>query len=335
MARPRRRVAFALSSSKHAEVSLPVANETRRLNNRRLPGPGAERVGRWVGRLGVASLPAAAVGLGLQERVVRRHAARLQEAAWLDRATGAWGGGSVLWLTPRGMLAVGLGGLQPVTARSAPSPTLIAHAVRVSWSAAQAQQHDRLWRSARELALERERWEVKTRGERGWTTMLPDLTEWAVASQPPAAVVIETAHRRASRQRAILEGWRDAIRTGRYATVRYDCASEETATRITRLAEEVDLGQPIFHATAQKSPAEVAAIKPPRQHQHELVASSPAAAANRQAGPTAAQDLFAREQEPAIGPLPKAAQAVERAPNLTKAQGLNRLQRRRRWHSGR
>lgn len=306
-------------------------------NNRQPPGPGAVRVGRWVGRLGVASLPAAAVGLGLQERVVRRHAARLQEAAWLDRAAGAWGDGSVLWLTHRGMLAIGLGGLQPAKAGSAPSPTLIAHTVRVSWSAAQAQQHGRLWRSARELALERERWEIKTRGERGWTTMLPDLTVWAAGSQPPAAVVIETAYRRASRQRAILEGWREAIRAGRYATVRYDCAGDETATRITRLAEQVGLGHPVFHAAAQMSPAEVAAIKPPREHQHELVGWSPAAAPiNRQARHSAAQDSLAREQQPAaIGPLPKVAQAAERASNLIEAPDLNHLERRRRWHSGR
>ena len=304
-------------------------------NNPRLPGPGAVRVGRWVGRLGVASLPAAAAGLGLQERVVRRHAARLQEAAWLDRAPGPWGDGSVLWLTHRGMLAVGLAGLQPVKAGSAPSPTLIAHAVRVSWSAAQAQRHGRLWRSARELALERERWEVKTWGERGWTTILPDLTVCDAGSQPPAAVVIETAYRRASRQRAILEGWRDAIRAGRYAAVQYDCASAENATRITKLAEQVGLDDPVFHAIAQMSLADAAAVKPLPEYQHELVGSSPAALAGREARESAAQDLLPREQEPAVAPLLEVAKAAEPASSLIDALGLNHVERRRRWHSGR
>ena len=59
------------------------------MGERELPGPGTMRVGRFIGRLGVVSLPAVGVGLDLDQRVVRRHVARL-EAAWLA-GTGAVG----------------------------------------------------------------------------------------------------------------------------------------------------------------------------------------------------------------------------------------------------
>ncbi len=39
-------------------------------------GPGSMRVGRFIGRVGVVSLPAVEVGLGIDERVVRRHVAK-------------------------------------------------------------------------------------------------------------------------------------------------------------------------------------------------------------------------------------------------------------------
>ncbi len=40
----------------------------------------------------------------------------------------------------------------------------------------------------------------------------------------------------------ILEGWRDALWSDRYATLRYDCVSESVANRITRLAKNVGFG---------------------------------------------------------------------------------------------
>src|SRR5450631_3786725 len=44
------------------------------------PGPGTLRVGRFIGRLGVVSIPAVEVGLDLDQRVVRRHVAKLEAA---------------------------------------------------------------------------------------------------------------------------------------------------------------------------------------------------------------------------------------------------------------
>jgi hypothetical protein len=216
--------------------------------------------------LGVVSLPAVEVALSLDARVVRRHVARLEAVGWLGRAAGIWGEGSVVWLTERGLGAVGLGGLQPVRASPAPSPTLTAHGVQVAWSAARAERRGRDWSSGRELVSERERWEIRVRDERGQRRgLLPDLAVWRRADGPPVAVVIEPGYRRADRQRAILEAWRDAIWSGQYAAVRYDCAGEQTAQLITGLAKKLRLERSVFLAAVQNNPEEIAAIEPRRQ----------------------------------------------------------------------
>lgn len=100
-------------------------------------GSGTMRVGWLIGRLGVISVPAVAIGLGLEERVVRRHVARLQEAGWLSRTAGIRGQGSLVWLTSAGLKGVGLGGLRAVPASPAPSATLSTQSLLVAWSPGQ------------------------------------------------------------------------------------------------------------------------------------------------------------------------------------------------------
>ena len=180
-----------------------------------VPGPGTLRVGRFIGRLGVVSIPAVEVGLDLDQRVVRRHVAKLEAAGWLARAPWIWGEGSVVWLTGAGIEGAGLGGVRAV--KSPPGATTIAHGVLVGWSAARVEHRGRVWKSARELALERERWAVSMRCERGYTEQLPDLAVWLKRSAPPVAVIAESGGRREDRQKMILEGWRDGILSGRYA----------------------------------------------------------------------------------------------------------------------
>lgn len=251
----------------------------------RLPGPGSVRVARWVGRLGVVSLPAVQIGLDLDQRVVRRHAARLEEAGWLGRAAGVWGQGSVVWLTPRGLQAVGLGGVPAVRADPEPSPSLTAHEVQVAWSAARIERRGLVWLSARELAADRERWGILARSERGWRTVLPDLAVWLRTGGAPAAIVVEAGYRREDRQRMILEAWRTAIHSGRYAGVRYDCAGEPTVRQIARLAKKAGLTG-AFLATAQMTGEEIAAIRPtpPREEPVDAVVEMPVppAAVDRQ-----------------------------------------------------
>ena len=59
-----------------------------------------------------------------------------------------------MWLTGAGIEGAGLGGVRPV--KSPPAPTTIAHGVLVGWSAARVERRGRAWKSARELAVERE-----------------------------------------------------------------------------------------------------------------------------------------------------------------------------------
>ena len=223
-------------------------------------GPGTVRVGRFIGRLGVVSLPAVETGLDLDQRVVRRHVARLEAAGWLRRAPWVWGEGSVVWLTSAGLEGAGLGGVRAV--KSPPSPTTIAHAVLVGWSAARAEHRGRAWKSARELALDRDRWAVPTRCERGYTEQLPDLAVWLESSKPPRAVIAESGRRRKDRQRMILEGWRDALWSGRYTAVRYDCASPSVAHWIARLAKKIGLTGSDFIAGVQTTPEQIVALSP-------------------------------------------------------------------------
>jgi hypothetical protein len=222
-----------------------------------VPGPGTARVGRFIGRLGVVSLPAVEAGLDLDQRVVRRHVAKLEAAGWLARAPWIWGEGSVVWLTAAGIESAGLGGARPV--KAPPGPTTIAHGVLVGWSAARVERRGRAWRSARELALERERWAISTR-ERGYTEQLPDLAVLLERSKSPGAVIAESGGRREDRQKMILEAWREAIWAGRYAAVRYDCASASVAKWITRLAKKVGLTGSIFTATVQTNAEQIAAL---------------------------------------------------------------------------
>jgi hypothetical protein len=241
-------------------------------------GPGSRRVGRWVGRLGVVSLPAVEVALSLDARVVRRHVARLEQAGWLHRAAGMRGEGSVVWLTERGLGAVGLGGLTAVRASPAPSAGVAAHAVLVAWSAARAERRGRVWLSARELALELGRWEVQVRGERGWHGLLPDLAVWSGPDAPvPFALMIDSGFKRSGRQRAILEAWRAAIHSGQYWGVRYDCTSEQAARKITNLGQKVGLPGAAFLAAKQTSPAEIAAIEPKQGQDQAIAAARPPA----------------------------------------------------------
>jgi hypothetical protein len=304
-------------------------------------GPGKLRVGRFIGRLGVVSLPAVQVGLDLDQRVVRRHVAKLEAAGWLARAPWIWGEGSVVWLTGTGVEGAGLGGVRAV--KSSPAPTTITHGVLVGWSAARAEHRGRVWKSARELELDRERWAAPVRCERGYTVQLPDLAVWLKRSAPPVAVIAESGARREDRQKMILEGWRDAIIAGRYAAVLYDCTSASVTLSITRLAKKVRLTPPAFSAAIQPSADEIAALPPaalddeptvndakpsgesaraPDQEVHTAPARAPAPPEPVQLAPP----------EPPPAPEPETAEAAaERERHYREIFGMDEQKPRRRW----
>jgi hypothetical protein len=223
-------------------------------------GPGTLRVGRFIGRLGVVSLPAIGAGLDLDERVVRRHVAKLGAAGWLGRAPWVWGEGSVVWLTSLGVERTGLGAVRAV--KAPPAPTTIAHGVLVGWSAARVEKRGRVWKSARELALDPERWEATMRSDRGYTKQLPDLAVWVKRSGPPLALVAESKGRREDRQKWILEGWNNAIYAGQYSAVLFDCADDSVARWISRLAKKARLTRSEFSALVQPRAEEIATLVP-------------------------------------------------------------------------
>jgi hypothetical protein len=310
------------------------------MSGRTILGPGTLRVGRFIGRLGVVSLPAVQAGLDLDQRVVRRHVAKLEAAAWLARTPWIWGEGSVVWLTGTGIEGAGLGGVRPV--KTPPGPTTIAHGVLVGWSAARNEHRGRTWKSARELALERERWAASMRCERGYTQQLPDLAVWLNGSKPPGAVIAESGGRREDRQKMILEGWRDTIWSGRYIAVRYDCASPSVAHWITRLAKKIGLTDSVFMATVQTTAEEITALSPaasdaepdfdetkssaectPTPHEQAPVAS---------AGPTAPPEPVQTAPPEPRPPEPETAEAAaERERAYREIFGIDEQKSRRRW----
>ncbi len=60
----------------------------------------------------------------------------------------------------------------------------------------------------------------------------------------------------------ILEGWREAIWSGRYTAARYDCASQSVAHWIDRLAKKAGLTESAFLATVQNNAEQIASLSP-------------------------------------------------------------------------
>ena len=73
----------------------------------------------------------------------------------------------------------------------------------------------------------------------------------------------------------ILEGWRDALLSGRYAGVHYHCASESVAHWISRLAKKVRLNGPTFVAAAQMTAEQIAALPPAANDGDEMPVNKP------------------------------------------------------------
>ena len=98
-------------------------------------GPGSMRVGRFIGRLGIVTMPVIERGLGLVDRVVRRHVAKLERVGWCARTPAIRGYGSLVWMTATGLAGVDLVDLRAVRA---PDPFSIQtmRTVRLAWVAA-------------------------------------------------------------------------------------------------------------------------------------------------------------------------------------------------------
>jgi hypothetical protein len=220
---------------------------------------------------------------------------------------------------------------------------MIAHGVLVGWSAARAEHRGRPWKSARELALDRERWAVPMRRERGYAEELPDVAVWLERSKTPGAVIAESGARREDRQKMILEGWRDAIWSGRYMAVRYDCASPSVARWITRLAKKVGLTGSDFTAVVQTTAKQIAALSPAAPDDEAAIdeagsSAEPAQAPVEEVQTAPVQTPAPREPTqvaptaPPPAPEPEAAEAAaERERVYREILGMDEPKPRRRW----
>jgi hypothetical protein len=75
-------------------------------------------------------MPAVERGLGLVERVVRRHVAKLASVGWCERMAAIRGDGSLVWMTAAGLQSSGLNELPALRAPDPFSP-LTQHRIRV------------------------------------------------------------------------------------------------------------------------------------------------------------------------------------------------------------
>jgi hypothetical protein len=215
------------------------------------------QVGRFVGRLGIVAMPAVAMGMGLAERAVRRHVARLEAVGWLQRTAAVRGDGSLVWLTLTGLDGLGL--TLPAVRAPAVFSATTHQTVQLAWAAADLERQGLPWLCARELAVERERWQIAVANERGGhSSRLPDLIFWAVDNPLPVAVVLERGQRNRRRERATLQGWQVAIAAGRYAQVRYQTGSV-SARDLHRLAARIGLGDRTFLAGENMTAVDLAA----------------------------------------------------------------------------
>jgi hypothetical protein len=222
-------------------------------------GPGSLRVGRFIGRLGVVTMPAIERGLGLVDRVVRRHVAKLEKVGWCERTPAIRGDGMLVWLTPSGLDGVGLGELPAVRAPGPFSPQTV-RSIRVAWAAADTERAGHRWIASRERALAPGRWGAEVANERGGRSRrLPDLVFWpsAEGSGPVAVVLVAGGAPNPRRQRAALEGWQAAIATGRYAQVQY-LAGPAAGRSLECLAAQIGLTADQFIAVEH-----VETIEPP------------------------------------------------------------------------
>jgi hypothetical protein len=189
-------------------------------------------------------MPAVGRGLGLVDRVVRRHVAKLEKVGWCERTSAVRGDGMLVWMTPTGLDRVGLDQMPAPRAPNPFSPQTL-RSTRVAWAAADIEHAGHQWIVSRELALAPGPWGAEIANERGgYSRRLPDLVFWAARDRGrQVAVVVAQGLSNPRRERAALEGWRRSILAGRYAQVCY-VARPAFVSHLRCVAEDIGLTAP-------------------------------------------------------------------------------------------
>jgi len=288
-------------------------------------------------------MPAIVRGLGLAERVVRRHVAKLEAVGWCERMPAIRGDGSLVWMTASGLAGIGLGQLPAVRAPGRFSP-LTQDSVRMARVAADIEHAGYRWRARRELALEPRRWAAQVANERGgYSPRLPDLVFWPRLDETmPVAVVVVWGLTSARRERAALDAWRASIAVGQYAQVRY-VAAAASASRLQRVARDAGLSPAHFIVTECVVADESAAVPEVFERTAGLAlpvaqvvggsgAPSPRPDARLAERAVAAQAPTPLPERPAP-PLNAGEEAAERERRYREIFGIPEPKARRRWRS--
>jgi hypothetical protein len=291
-------------------------------------------VGRFIGRLGVVPMPAIEHGLGLVDRVVRRHVAKLEKVGWCERIPTIRGDGMLVWLTPSGLDGVGLRELPALRTPQRFSPQTT-QSIRVAWAAADIQRAGHQWISRREMTLAPSQWGVQVANERGGVSRrLPDLVFWPAGDvELRVAVVVIQGLPKPRREGAALEGWRASIVAGEYVQVRY-LAGRASSSHLRRVAVDIGLTAAQFSA-GDRVMADEAPVLP------VVIATVEEVSVAVETAPVAASDPPRPSPEYGAPPRPttdEAAETAERAAEhqklLDEVLGRGQPARRRRWRRG-
>ena len=209
-------------------------------------------------------MPAVGHGLGLVDRVVRRHVAKLEKVGWCARVAATRGDGMLVWMTATGLQGVGLAGLPAPRAPDPFSPQTM-RSIRVAWAAADIEHAGHQWIAGRELALAPDGLGAEIANERGgYSRRLPDLVFWPARDRRrQAAVVIAPGLSNPRRERAALECWQHSILAGQYARVHY-VASPAFVSHLRGVAEAIGAGPQLIigeRVTADEHPVLASVIE--------------------------------------------------------------------------
>lgn len=200
------------------------------------PGPGSMRLLDWLARLGVAGFEPLGLALGLSQRVVYDHVARLARDGLVERKVTGDGEGGVVALTRAGARVAFDHGVSGVVRPQSTAPGSARHGRAVSWVAASADLRGWRWLGPAEL-----------RAEPGWRVAredgarhLPDLGLMIRGQR--VAVEVELHRKAPKRLQAILRGYRGLIDLAGLGGVSYVVDRADVGALVRREADEALLG---------------------------------------------------------------------------------------------
>jgi hypothetical protein len=192
----------------------------------------------WLARVGPSPLDPWRFVMGWSEVAARNHARRLEREGWLGRCPMTRGGGSLFFVTRKGVLVLGV----PLIGSTMPAPTWWAHHSACAWTAAWLALRGREFLGPRELLIDpgwsqglewRDRSGFKRSGHR------PDFV--AVRGKGRFAIEVELAVKSRARLEAILNGHLAWVAARKIHAAIYICGDEHAFRRIDRAGDRVGL----------------------------------------------------------------------------------------------